>query len=93
MYVKKPLFEIVDIADEHIAVPVGEKAASFQGVVALTDAASFLLNELVTPKSKEELLTLLTREYDVDVSVASNDLDNLISSLLDMDVIEKCEEA
>ncbi len=85
--VKNPCFEIVDIADEHVAVPVGEEAKSFHGVVALSGAAAFLLKKLETPKSQEELLTLLTQEYDVAPELAKEDIGKLIRTLSEMGII------
>ena len=35
-------FELVEVAGEYIAVPVGQRANLFKGVVALTDAGAFL---------------------------------------------------
>lgn len=87
--VKKPGFELIDIAGEHMAVPVGEEAVSFKGVVALSEAASFLLKNMQEPKSKEELAALLTQEYDVDMATAKADIEKLIKNLLDMGVIEE----
>ena len=49
-------FEVIDMGGELIAVPVGDEAASFNGVVALSYAAAFLLKELKKPKSEKELI-------------------------------------
>lgn len=82
-------FELIEIADEHIAVPVGEKADSFQGIVALTGATYFLLNSLKSRQTKEGLLKILTDAYDVDLSTAQTDLENLLSTLFDLGMIEE----
>lgn len=84
-----PNFEIVDIVDEHLAVPIGEKAKSFNGVVALSDAAAFLLKNMNKSRSKQELVELLTAEYNVEESIAKADVDNMIEKLLDMGVIKE----
>ena len=81
-------FEIVDIVDEHIAVPVGKKAHSFSGVIALTEAACFLLKNMSKPKTKEELLDILIAEFDVDRSIAEKDIDEFIQSSLELGLIE-----
>ena len=82
-------FEIVDIVDEHIAVPIGEKAHSFSGVIALTEAACFLLKNMSQPKTKEDLLNLLLAEFDVDRSIAEKDIDEFIQSSLELSLIEE----
>ena len=84
----KPEFELVEIAGEHMAVPVGDEAASFQGVVALSDAAYFVLKNMQTHQTEDDLIYLLTQEYDVSESVAREDLKKLVETLLDMGLIE-----
>ena len=84
-----PDFEIVDIVDEYLAVPIGEKAKSFNGVVALSAAAAFLLKNMNNSKSKQELVELLTAEYNVEESVAKADVDKMVEKLLDMGVIKE----
>ena len=39
-------YELIDVADEHLAVPVDSEVTSFKGVVVLTEAASFLLKNM-----------------------------------------------
>lgn len=82
-------FEIVDIVNEHIAVPIGEKAASFGGVVALTEAACFLMKNLSGPKTKEELVELLIAEYDLERSDAERDIEKFIQSSLELGLVEE----
>ncbi len=87
--VLKSGFELVEIADEHMVIPVGDHAASFQGVVALSEAAYFLLGNLKTPKTSDELLNLLINEYEVDKDTAKKDLDDLVKKLLDLGIVEE----
>lgn len=87
--IMKPQFELVEIADEHLAIPVGENAVSFKGVVALSEAAFFLLKNLNVQQTKESLLTMLKNEYEVESSVAASDLDALLSTLLELGLIEE----
>ena len=85
----KKAFELVDIAGEHMAIPVGDEAASFHGIIALSNSAFFLLNNMREQQTKESLLELLMNEYEVDVSVAKKDLDELIQTLLELGVVEE----
>lgn len=82
-------FELVELADEHLAIPVGEKATSFKGVVTISNSAYFLLSKMNISRSKEELLELLVNEFDVDKAVAQADLDEFLKEMLEMGVIEK----
>ncbi len=82
-------FEYVEIGDEYIAVPVGKKAESFSGVVALSESAVFLLNKMNTPKTVAELVDLVLSEYDVDVAAAEKDVKKLVDECLEMGIMEK----
>lgn len=82
-------FEIVDIAGDYIAVPIGEESKTFNGVVALTEATAFLLNNMKDDTSKEELVRLLINEYGVERSQAIKDIDRIIPVLLEMGLIKE----
>lgn len=84
----RPDFEVVDMAGEYVAVPIGQEAASFNGVVALNEAAAFLLKSMKCHKTKEELVKILMTEYEVDPIVAEKDIDAFLKKMLDMGVIE-----
>ena len=74
-------FEIVEVAGENMAVPLGEEAASLNGVVALSSAAAYLLRQLIEDRTREELLELLLQEYDVKPEVAEEDLSKFLEEL------------
>ena len=80
-------FEIVEIANEYMAVPLGNAAVSLNGVVALSEASVYLLRQMEQPKTKEELLELLLREYDVEEDIAKGDIENFISELINIGLI------
>lgn len=84
-----PNFEITEIADEYIAVPVGTEVLSFNGVVVLSEPTVYLLRKLKEPKSVEDLVDLLIEEYDVDRSDAEKDVNNIVKELLSMGLILK----
>ena len=85
----KPNFEVIDVADEHVVVALGEDSIAFGGVVVVSEAAAFLLRELKNRKSRNELIDILTAEYDVDEITAKTDVEKWISVMLDMGVIEE----
>lgn len=85
----KDSFEIVDVADEFLAVPVGKEAELFQGVVVLSETTAFLLQHMRQHHTKEELIKLLCEEYDVAESVAKDDVEHLLISLVEIGVVEE----
>ena len=84
----KSNFEIIHIADEHIAVPVGDQATSFKGVVALSEPCAFLLEHMQEHRTAEELINLLLSEYDVDPITIKEDFNKVITNLIDMGLVE-----
>lgn len=81
-------YELIDVADEHLAVPVDSEVTSFKGVVVLTEAASFLLKNMKSSKTKADLVKMLINEFDVDEKTASNDVDLFIQKLENLGMIE-----
>ena len=80
-------YEIVDIADEFIAVPVGEGAINNKRVIALSNAAAFLLKQMSSQKTKEELIELLIDEYDLEKRIAIKDIDTFLETMINMGLI------
>lgn len=81
-------FEIVHIADEHIAVPVGEKKDSYQGVIVLNEAAAFMLEELGHDTTIDDLIQKLISRYDVGENKAKEDITKMVESLNELGLIE-----
>ena len=79
--------QIIEIAGEYMAVPVGEMANNMGGVIALSDSTALLLKHLTKNMTKAEMLDLLLDEYEVDVNMAIKDLDEIIKILSDLKVI------
>ena len=84
----KPGFQIVEVADEFIAVPVGDNASVFRGVVALSEAASFLLKNLESDKDENELVEIMINTYNVDKETATKDVSEFIQQMQEMGIIE-----
>ena len=57
-------FEMMQLEDEIVAVPVGKDATDFCGVVKLNDTAAFVFNHLKEDTSEEAVLDALEEEYE-----------------------------
>ena len=64
MKIKKG-FVVREVGGENIAVPVGETAREFRGMVKLNSTALFLWNFFKSDKTFDEAVSALTEEYDV----------------------------
>lgn len=71
-------FELIRIADDSMAIPIGDEATIFHGVVTLSDPAAFLLDCLNAHQTFEDLVEKLISEYDVDESTAKRDIKSII---------------
>ena len=72
-----------------MAIPVGKQAETFKGVIALSDAAFFLLQKLNEHQTKESLLSILLDEFDVEPSVAKQDLESLLPKLVELELVKE----
>ena len=84
---RTPEFEIVNIADDYMLVPVGSQMEKFNGTVVLNDVSAFLLEQLKTDRTKEELVGLLMDTFDVDIDAARADVDTAIEKMKKIGII------
>ena len=57
-------FETTELGDEIIAVPVGDNALDFKGVLNLNGTAADILKLLKTETTEAELVSALAKNYD-----------------------------
>ena len=82
-------FVLRNVVDEFIVMPTGDNIAKFEGAVVLNEVSAFIFKQLQNPVSRDDLLTAMLNEYDVDEATAAADLDALLESLESMGVLEK----
>lgn len=85
----KPGFVLRNVVDEYIVMPTGSNVAKFEGAVVLNEVSAFIYKQLENPMSRDDLLTAVLNEYDVDEATVAADLDELLEKLSDMGVLEK----
>lgn len=77
------------IADEHILVPTGESAITYNGVFVLTEIGAVIWELLVEGKEKEEIISVLQDEYEVEEAILVKDYDEFIQKLKESELIEE----
>lgn len=82
-------FVIEEVGDGYLAVAVGDRADEFSGLVRMNSTGAFLW-KLVEERdmSKDELLTAILKEYDVDEKIAKTDIDRFESQLREGGILE-----
>jgi len=61
-------FETMEMDDETVAVPVGDNANEFHGVLKLNESAAFILSHLKEETTEDETVKAILAEYSGDES-------------------------
>ena len=81
-------FVLRNVVDEFIVMPTGDNIVKFEGAVVLNEVSAFIFQQLQNPVSRDDLLTAVLNEYEVDEATAAADLDALLEKLTDMGMLE-----
>lgn len=68
-----------EVAGSHIVVPVGD--LNFEGLINLNETGALLWGKIEKGCTREELVSALVAEYEVDEAIASKDVDAFIEIL------------
>ena len=82
-------FILRHIAGEYLLAPVGENIKTFDGVAVMNELSAFLWERLQKDVSRQEMLSAVLEEYDVDRETCERDLDTVLKDMLEMGVIEE----
>jgi len=89
MRIKKG-YVLQKMADEHIAVPVGDETGRLHGVIRLNETGAFLWDLLSkNDYTEEDLVNAITEEYLLDPDTARRDVAVFISNIEELGCIER----
>jgi len=74
-------FILRNVAGEWIAMPAGDHIKTFEGAVVLNEVSAFIWKQLSQPISREDLLSAVLCEFDIDQATAAADLDEFLALL------------
>lgn len=80
-------FVLKKIAGSYVVVPVRTRAVDFSGIIKLTETGAFLWKLLEKGADREELISLLLSEYEVDEAAAAADVDRFVDKLREADLL------
>ena len=86
--IKKSNYEIVEVGDEYLLVPISDEAQKFKGVITINKEAASLMRQLETPKEFPDLVDFIVSEYGVEEGIASKDVRDFLKQLNDIGVLE-----
>jgi len=85
----KPGFELRNICGENIIIAHGVQNIDFSKVITLNESAAVAWNAVVGKGfTEQDIVNVLTREYEVDAPTAQNDANALIASWQSAGLIE-----
>lgn len=80
-------FILKNMENKHFLIPKENNKGALSGALLLNEVSALVWEKLQNPLSREDLLTAILDEFDVDKSVASDDLDILLEKLYNYGVI------
>ena len=81
-------FILRKIAGEDVVIPIGGNIANFNGLIRLNESATFLWKQLQNDVDKESLINSLIKEYEIDLELATKDVNAFINTLEEHKAIE-----
>lgn len=76
-----------NVAGEDMLVPVGETAISLNGLFFLTPTGAEMWDYLAEGKTLDELVELMSEDYDVPEETLREDAETLIGKLKDLGLV------
>lgn len=84
----KYAFEIVDMGEEKIAVPVGKEAESLHGVIKLNKQGYEIFKQLLDGRTETEIINALNEKYDDDLQTIKMYYEEFINTLAEIKIVE-----
>lgn len=82
-------FVLKTIAGSTVAVPVGDNLVNLQLMLTLNESGAFLWNLLENSATEDELVQKMTAEYDVEESIARQDVTEFIKILKENHIVDE----
>lgn len=89
MKVKKG-FNIRQVCGENIIVAEGKENIDFSNIISMNDTSAFLWGKLQAMENFtiDDMVALLTEEYDVDAATAQKDSTELVKEWAEAEIID-----
>ena len=76
------------IVDEYLLLPVGENQKELKGAIRINEISAFVWNAILEEVDFDTVLDRILSEYEIDKKTATNDLEYLISKLVELNLVE-----
>ena len=88
MFRLKDGFIVRKIGDQIMAVPVGTRTSDIHGMIVLSESAELLWKALEKETTVDDLVQILTDNYDVEPSAARQDVEAFLKNLKEQGALE-----
>ncbi len=82
-------FNLCQVCGENVIVAEGVENIDFSSIISMNESSAYLWNNIQGKEfDKNDLVELLTQEYDVDADTAAKDVEALVAQWLKAGIIE-----
>lgn len=81
-------FILREIAGDYIIIPTGKTVLEFNGLITVNEVGVSIWNMLQEDVTLEEIVQGILDEYDVEESVAKEDVEEFLNTLVDGGILE-----
>lgn len=83
-------FIINEIADQKVAVAVGDGLEQFSGFLKMNETGASILEKLKNDISREDLISAMAKEYpDETIETVTSEVDGFVNKLVEAGIVEK----
>ena len=84
----KANFVVRNVVGEYILMPTNDNIGKFNGTVVLNEVSVFVWNQLQQETTEDAIIEAILGEFDVARQIAAEDLQMLLRSFAEMDLLE-----
>ena len=77
-----------EIAGEYVLVPFGKRAEQMNRLISLSDTAAFMYQHISEAADPEEMVRLVSQEYDIDAGEIRRDIREALISMEQQGLIQ-----
>lgn len=77
-----------NLGDECVVVPVGAQTVDFRGLITLNETGEFIWEILQNESEISDIVSAMTKEYDIDEATAKADAEEFVKILLEKGFLE-----
>ena len=82
-------FNLRQVCGENVIVAEGAENIDFSSIISMNESSAYLWNSIQGKEfDKNNLVELLTQEYEVDADTAAKDVDALVAQWMKAGIIE-----